>query len=197
MEILAVMHPNDIAMAGRRISIRKVLLMTVGAFWCLLVLSSVRAAAARRLQIQGVVRSETGEPIADCLVMGNDLPTWVTTDKDGRYSMDVFESVPGFNQSLEVISFRAKGYMPWTKVVRRDSITLNATLATVRTTDRGLPSCPPSRPDKRQVGYPLHSGDPNILWFGLTGFPSQSATIEDTGLGQRPQPVAPAGRRAA
>ena len=178
MEILAVMHPNDIAMAGRRISIRKVLLMTVGAFWCLLVLSSVRAAAARRLQIQGVVRSETGEPIADCLVMGNDLPTWVTTDKDGRYSMDVFESVPGFNQSLEVISFRAKGYMPWTKVVRRDSITLNATLATVRTTDRGLPSCPPSRPDKRQIDVgPIRIPLPEDVFVEKSGDGHLSETL--------------------
>ena len=47
------------------------------------------------------------------------------------------------------------------------------------------------------VGYPLHSGDPNILWFGLTGFrrPNRQRS-SDTGLGQRPQPVAPAGRRA-
>ena len=48
-----------------------------------------------------------------------------------------------------------------------------------------------------KVGYPLHSGDPNILWFGLTGFrrPNRQRS-SDTGLGQRPQPVAPAGRRA-
>ena len=48
-----------------------------------------------------------------------------------------------------------------------------------------------------EVGYPLHSGDPNILWFGLTGFrrPNRQRS-SDTGLGQRPQPVAPAGRRA-
>ncbi len=76
---------------------------------------------------------------------------WSPESSEYPSSMDVVEYVPGYNQGLEVISFRAGGYAPLTKVVKRDSITVNATLTTVKSTDRALRRCPPPKPEKRQI----------------------------------------------
>ena len=87
---------------------------------------------------------------------------------EGTYHLTRFSTGQPFNKELEVF-------------LRLEEQVLRS-LGIVKLTD---------------VGYPLHSGDPNILWFGLTGFrrPNRQRS-SDTGLGQRPQPVAPAGRRA-
>ena len=95
------------SLMGRAALLRIIFAITIVALWSVPRSNGARAASPKTFQIQGVVQSEAGELIADCLIMDNRV-NWVTTDQDGRCSLKVSSDL----ETPEVTAFRAKGYMP-------------------------------------------------------------------------------------
>ena len=72
-------------------------------------------------EIRGVVRSETGEPVAGVIVMGADL-AWVETDAEGEYAL---------KQPDMALFFWCTGYHPRTYILRRTDTSVDVVLRTV------------------------------------------------------------------